>query len=158
MMERSSMERSSMERSSIDVAIEAGAELDRAVAEACGPCVTEPVTAIRCKQTDLERVLESAPGGGMIQIESADDIEVVSIGFHPSTDLNAAFAAAERVSGYFAVTKNDCSEGLWECKLSPHDDICEWGRAETPALAICAAILKLKESGDARPDQPTRET
>jgi len=71
--------------------------------------------------------------------------------FEPTTDLNAAFAAAEKV-GLF-------SETFW--RTLGMDELGEtWGvfdqdgwmkgtiagdQHDTPALAICAAILKLKE-------------
>lgn len=108
--------------------IEAGADLDRAVAEAIGL-----------------RLGDTAPVG---KIPSG---EVPSY----STDLNAAFAAAEKV-------------GLFDSHVLGHDPAgwnvwpVDYDRIEptsffepTPALAICAAILELRESGDV-PDQPAR--
>jgi len=68
----------------------------------------------------------------------------VTIGaFHPSTDLNAAFSAAEKVSRVFRVTRD--VSGAWDCKLSPEGKPWMLIRASTPAMAICEAILRLKE-------------
>lgn len=67
--------------------------------------------------------------------------------FHPSTDLNCAFEAAETVGLFdrFALT---VLSGTW--RITPAvsglwfvDPVLATG--STPALAICAAILKLKE-------------
>ena len=67
--------------------------------------------------------------------------------FHPSSDLNDAFWAAEQV-GLF----DDYSLGWrrvynrWELsKFIPMDGPYKIAHAETPAMAICKAILKLKE-------------
>jgi len=71
--------------------------------------------------------------------------DVAYIPFQPSTDLNAAFAAAEKA-------------GLWNeygyCQaagqhvLSQTVPVASWGdtiaHATTPTLAICAAVLRLK--------------
>ena len=107
------------------VEIKAGRELDRAVAEVVGvpmpPWASEP--------------------------------------YSPSTDLNASFAAAEKVGLFtgppdvhLAMTK----DGRWEILMGStgyrgrigKTIVCgEMGyvsREPTPALAICAAILKLK--------------
>jgi hypothetical protein len=128
----------------------AGDELDRSVAEAIG-YRTERWDYIHnhvwC--SGLVFVPKESPGREEWGTHSSywDEVRYAS-DWHPSTDLNKAFAAAERVSDYFVVTKNDCCSPLWECKLSPHDAWCEWVRGATPALAICAAILKLKERTD----------
>jgi hypothetical protein len=70
---------------------------------------------------------------------------VACVLFRPSTDLNDAFAAAEVV---FAtndwVVGKDFSWGSFRCKgLLGGESFDEC--APTPALAICVAILKLKE-------------
>ena len=61
-----------------------------------------------------------------------------------STDLNAAFAAAEKFSDYFVLNKCEYTKGEWDCKLVFTDCPTAWVRESTPALAICAAILKVK--------------
>lgn len=61
--------------------------------------------------------------------------------FHPSTDLNDAFWAAEKVGHHFYLSRNELSGEMWECSLKSGS---VGVMAETPALAICAAILKLK--------------
>jgi hypothetical protein len=63
-----------------------------------------------------------------------------------STDLNAAFAAAEKV-GLFQMQGGDhcvlCQQGpLWIIHTIEDEGICVSER--TPALAICAAILILR--------------
>jgi hypothetical protein len=63
----------------------------------------------------------------------------------PSTDLNAAFAAAEKV-GLLAddrVLFRHRNPDHWV--IWGDYDGSEFARGTTPALAICAAILKLKE-------------
>ncbi len=90
----------------------------------------------------------------------ADDVWVVygdgdeSRLFRPSTDLNAAFAAAEKARLF-------CDEETFMQQVDTQWRVCRWqhdegppkvdtavdlGCASVPALAICAAILKLKES------------
>jgi hypothetical protein len=110
--------------------IEAGPELDIEVAEAIGMQYAGyyrkgPFYCWRGDQTDLKNHKE------------------VGVKWCPSTDLNAAFEAAEQVRLFelwiFGKTPRgwcfeDFQEGPIVCTLSP-----------TPALAICAAILKLKE-------------
>ena len=109
-----------------DIEIKAGLELDRAVAGLIGLTCTHRVLG-----TDEEYYVDPRDGASAIPRR-----------FQPSTDLNAAFAAAEAV-------------GLWEDKyfLAPIGSIwrcyqLDWGYvnisdAATPSLAICAAILKL---------------
>jgi hypothetical protein len=115
-----------------EVSIEPGPELDRAVAEAIGyspailhgPCGEVPVFA-----RDGELPLQD---------------------FRPSTDLNAAFVAAEKV-------------GLWKeygyCQASGQHvisrtvPVATWSDSishnpESAALAICEATLRLKEVSD----------
>jgi hypothetical protein len=115
-----------------------GRELDKAVAEAIG--------------------LESAIfriSGVHVTLQEWDELRGVEhhtyegnmpcLQFHPSGDLNAAFAAAEKV-GIFdgGDMLQKLSDGIWEV-WGVHNEI---GRGATPALAICAAILKLKEKAD----------
>ena len=104
------------------ITIEAGAELDSAVAEAI-----------------------------------AEDHEIYRVRPY-STDLNSAFAAAER-AGLFDPDGPEAflsqhPAGSVEWKVWWQDSAApDGGHAvykSTPALAICAAILKLKEEGDVR--------
>ncbi len=107
----------------------AGPELDRRVAEAV--------------KWDEARGIEHPMYEG----------NVLTLPFQPSTDLNAAFAAAEVVFGNgFLVTVHpkvsSCIAMLEEGQqyTIPIPPQCTPTRALTPALAICATILKLKES------------
>jgi hypothetical protein len=114
------------------IEIKTGSELDMAVAEAIG-----------WRQS----------GEAWVQQETPLDRECWVSDFRPSTDLNAAFAAAEK-AGLFSGNhllnsqpNNHCamlyklSDDLWHvsgCCGERYSD------ATTPALAICAAILKTK--------------
>ena len=109
--------------------IEAGPELDMAVAEAIGENATIYYNHELAKNICL-----------LVPSEMA---------FEPSTDLNAAFEAAEKV-GLFTgalvyVGRKEC--GDWVVNRVPsHDSLAvqKYGVDDTPALAICAAILELK--------------
>ncbi len=99
--------------------------------------------------TELDRRVAEATGWRHIDDESNEgippkgDYKYAPLP-HPSTDLNAAFAAAEEVRLF-----DEWCLGLgleWEV-MTEGDYLA--GRevfvsAPTPALAICAAILKLK--------------
>lgn len=123
--------------------IKAGPELDRAVAEAIGIelharyGVSQFVTMREwLALTGAKQCPECEEGGSFHEMVTQ---------FEPSIDLNTAFAAAEKV-------------GLWKecgyCQASGQHVISKtipvksWddtiAHADTPALAICAAILKLK--------------
>jgi hypothetical protein len=118
---------------STDVKIKAGPELDLAVAEAVGLAVV---------------------GGGIdddeVWVVNADT--VTSGLFHPSRDLNAAFAAAAK-AGLF---DPDGPEAHLSCHPAAEETWKVWWEDSswpdggcavyepTPALAICAAILRLK--------------
>ena len=67
--------------------------------------------------------------------------------YSPSTDLNAAFAAAEKVR-LFDRRSLHCDDDGWNVgAYYYHAEDCEYiSEAPTPALAICAAIQKLKEN------------
>ena len=107
--------------------MESSAELDLLVAKACG---------LECGIDDDSPACW-AEGIGL---------------FRPSTDLNDAFLAAEK-SGLFdgeyrkVLTKEidvDPSPKWSVFTVSPHQEYLLANEA-TPALAICAAILKLKD-------------
>ena len=104
------------------IEIKAGGELDQAIAEAIGVKVRRVSEYFRWYRTDNLKL------------------------FSPSTDLNAAFVAATEV-GLFDdanVTLSRGEEGQWEIErhlgLRDGDTL---AIQPTPALAICAAILKL---------------
>lgn len=115
------------------IAIEQGVELDRAVAEAIG-----------------WSIIAGFPHDWHDERGRTWPIS----GFRPSYDMNAAFAAAERVFPHgFALHTPGVPVGGWKefrCiagtgwdgdRASGQIQV----EADTPALAICAAILKLKE-------------
>ena len=128
-----------------EVEIKQGPELDRAVAEAVGlesPIYFGGSCLITPREWDEIRGIEHTTCEG----------DVACISFEPSTDLNAAFAAAEKA------VSQEWAEGERSWELSSyvgHDErgwTCSLGCDEhrvfspIPALAICAAILKLKEA------------
>lgn len=117
--------------------IEPGAELDRLVAESCGLTVT-----------DVDPSME-------VWIDN--DNGTISQ-CNPSVNLNAAFAAAEACE-LFGGEDSDCILVLqkdYHGQTGLHDWIvhnpnASWeegnlGQGDTPALAICAAILELKDA------------
>jgi hypothetical protein len=129
-----------------------GTELDKAVAKAVGCPLDQHYGLYHCKNCHRYKIDRytmrdrcfcdcDMPRGGPVPT-----LEYVESGFHPSVDLNAAFAAAEKVrlfdiwalarSGRWRITP--AREGLWFVDPVLAMD-------STPALAICAAILKLKE-------------
>lgn len=111
------------------VEIKAGTELDRAVAEAVGLVATHKVL-----------------GGGYFFSDPRDGTGAAPIEIYPSMDLNAAFYAAEKI-GLFD-TERDGPEvhlaktidGRWEI-LTGGTEMGYVSREDSPALAICAAIL-----------------
>jgi len=80
-----------------------------------------------------------------------------------SADLNAAFAAAEQV-GLFEDGSYSCllrsratpSGNQWQVCRDIHHKFIVVGAGESPALAICAAILKLKLKGKQPHETTTR--
>ena len=110
--------------------MEAGVELDRAVAGAMGIGYRE---ATRTRMNGWH-----TPEGEVVGRCSPPEY---------STDLNAAFAAAERVGlfdGYrslWQVSKG----GDWEIEVTCSRECVV--RASTPALVICMAILKEHKNG-----------
>jgi hypothetical protein len=135
--------------------IKAGPELDEKIAEAVG----------WRKQCDFEWTGDSDHENSVYQCKQCgeivlDDCEPTTQECIPqfSTDLNAAFAAAERVElfdhdhGEQESYLGKTIDGEWEVLVGAtgwQGNACgELGyltREPAPALAICAAILKLKE-------------
>ena len=109
-------------------------ELDMAVAKACGLVVVlhDGRILITPREWDESRGIEHTTCEG----------NVACVLFNPSTDLNAAFAAAEKVSVLLKGVHVEQTLDTWWCSLNGKD---HGVFAATPALAICAAILKLKE-------------
>ena len=128
-----------------------GPELDRAVAEAANPyctvgmcassgCIDIPASECDTPATDID-VLAVWKWKGERNWRTLPKF---------STHLNAAFEAAERLGLWDHTTADDImsltkDDGQW------HMQCCKWHKtAPTPALAICAAILKLrKQTGSA---------
>ena len=104
------------------VEIKAGAELDLAVAEACG--VSGWIESLRNEATGYE-----SPGRFALE----------NVFWEPSVDLNAAFAAAEK-AGLFDVHWLGKLRTGWVVHEMDTGPISE---CETASLAICAAILAL---------------
>jgi len=142
------------------IEIKAGPELDRAVAEAVDPyCSVGMCASSGCIDIPSSQIGDTA----------ATDPDVLAVWKWDgernwrtlpkfSTDLNAAFAAAEKTFLFgdgrrglqFAVAKDDAPrewrmvERYTEFGYRHTTPICV-ASDSTPALAICAAILKLKE-------------
>ncbi len=113
--------------------IPVGPELDAAVAKACGwtPKVMDAGfgKGVHCVLTD-----ESIPKG------------LWNLGFfEPSTNLNAAFEAAEKAGLFRRYSLGQCDDGwhvyLWDSM--PYTDL-SLAVCATPAEAICRAIVSLK--------------
>ena len=131
--------------------IKPGHKLDSAVTKAIGlknTCFGKDCVLITSSDWDEMRGIEHLTTEGPIACKR----------FAPSTDLNAAFAAAEKV-GLFHPLENTYGEGPW---VTLTRDPLRWsiwmwkgemfiamGEAPTPALVICAAILKFPEEKEA---------
>ena len=122
-----------------DVETKAGPELDCAVAEAMGWArgTVDAAAAFFWFSED-----------GIAQFPVKE--------FKPSTDLNVAFAAAEKVGLFMCDTQDGPGTnlrlfrgggGFWWITNGNRRPVVQFS-ARTPALAICAAILKLKEKAD----------
>jgi len=117
-----------------DIEIKAGVELDRAVAGVIGLICTQRVLG-----SDVE-----------YYVDPRDGTSAIPERFQPSTDLNAAFAAAEAV-GLFDFHTIDHYCPKWQVRpVSMPEDCIPVSEGETPALAICAAILKLRATRPSR--------
>ena len=100
------------------IEIGSGAELDMSVAEVCGLSST-----IYYDHELSENVCLLLPGEAL---------------YRPSVDLNAAFAAAERVGMFLELQRlADC--WMATTHVLAGKSVC----ASTPALAICGAILEI---------------
>ena len=128
----------------MSIEIKPGSKLDRAVAEAIGDPYPRAHDWEATGQADYECNVFRCKNCGDLALEdsppSVDPNDPCVKLF--STDLNAAFAAAEKV-GLFA---GAC--GLFRdtpTRWSACDQDYIRGVGNTPALAICAAILNLKE-------------
>jgi len=129
----------------------AGPEIDLAVAKACG------------FDFDVD------PHGCVLRYGESSEW------FEPSTDLNDAFLAAERFElfnyngGFLSLCKNNAEGTAWGFVKNKYGPSWEWwmwpndngGRSgvqePTPALAICAGILKLSEVGSTANEQLPRD-
>lgn len=117
--------------------IEPGPELDRAIAEAIG------WPNLRCAFVHYG---DGGYEGALFRCSRCGDVVWDDIGGPDqpcvpsySADLTAAFAAAEKV-GLFDGGDLEKAGDVW---LFDHPDT-GFSRGPTPALAICAAILKLR--------------
>ena len=129
------------------IEIKPGPELDKAVGDAIGdayrPSHDWEQTGLFDERMSLYRCRKC---GDLALEESEPDPEPGGCITPYSTDLSTAFAAAERVASseygeWSLSTYVGSDERGWTCSL--RDDT-ERAFAPTPALAICAAILKLK--------------
>jgi len=110
------------------VEIKAGAELDRAVAEALGMIFD----VSDCK---VELLILSEEDSGIAEL----------VPFAPSKDLNDAFYASEQAGLFTHNRALRVNRYHWEIIESgdPLERVVSKG--DTPALAICAAILALSK-------------
>jgi len=130
-----------------------GPELDRAVAEAADPCcsVRECVSSV-CIDIPPSQVGDTDPGVPAVWNWKGKRNWRTLPKF--STDLNVAFKAAEKVDLFPAdgmrFLRKEVDE-TWTIEeiytITPYE-VCIVGKASTPALAICAAILEMRPSQD----------
>lgn len=120
------------------IKIEPGLKLDLAVAEVIG--LENTYLGMDCV------LITSCDWDRMYEIQhSTTEGPIACKKFAPSTDLNAAFAAAEWTKLFQDWFLAKRTKGWYlEVFEGRPMDIAE---TPTPALAICAAILKLKEFG-----------
>ena len=130
------------------IKIKEGPELDLAVAEAIG------VKCYLSKERDTPLCVVTGPGSEVLNKLNASGVSWRNtFPFQPSIDLNAAFAATEKFGlfsgnhlhipgpGNFCAMLYKLSDGIWHVSGNSGE---RYSDAETPALAICAAILKAK--------------
>jgi len=123
--------------------IEPGAELNMAVANAIG---VRPWVVPECdKLSDCMVLITSREWDEMRGIEHPTcEGDIPTVPFQPSTDLNAAFAAAGVVGLFDEWSIGQASDGVrshWVIEGSYESGLCT---GPTAALAICKAILMLK--------------
>ena len=124
------------------IEIKEGPELDRAVAIAVG---FRRVIQIGPKPDFSQPPFLDTRPAELVEVGADDERMPKEIIPNYSSNLNMTFAAANKVSDYFVLNKCEFTEGKWDCKLVATDLATEWYRADTPALAICAAILEAKK-------------
>ncbi len=108
--------------------LEAGPELDAAVAKAVG------LDVVNEDKGDLQRIVFRKDNRDYFAAEKV-------VHWQPSRDLNAAFEAAEKC-GLFETFMLCKFATRWILVDESHN--CPFGRADSPTVAICRAILKLK--------------
>jgi hypothetical protein len=118
------------------IEIKPGGELDAAVAEACG--IEGCIKQMELPNGDLSRGFFYISYGSMANDQF----------WSPSTDFNAAFRAAAKVGLFrmFHRFLSDDEVSGYAVYESNDDGFSVLASGETPALAICAAILKLSEN------------
>ena len=126
------------------IEIKEGPELDRAVAEAIG------WPKLRCAfvyygDGGYEGALFRCSRCGDVVWDSIHSPDQACLPKY-STDLNAAWAAAEKVFLVFRLQCRGLNRYEFECEYPGDDGWSRCGEFSTGALAICAAILKLKEN------------
>ncbi len=149
-----------------DVEIKAGPELDCAVAEAIGERYGGPVPPVlsgkrdccpqkcyRCGKPWTEVKQCAQDFQHCVECRDKWEVEYEASKGPPaySTDLNAAFAAAEKVgvfSGCAGGYALEQARSQWSVSDPQTFGDAFLAQGPTPALAICAAILKLKEKDD----------
>ena len=134
--------------SNMTIEIKPGPELDRAVAEAIGLQVEEYYLPSFCAVflPDGKTADEFGAKGVAASLDSGER----PVHWAPSTDLDAAFSAAEVVGLFgdggacFSDKARHDNSGWMFCWGNESDGTGDCVVESTPALAICAAILKLK--------------
>ena len=134
-----------------------GPEMDRLVAEAIGD-------RLLVAHKDDMAAIENAPDKTLIAVKHPESIEIVAPKPY-STDLNAAFEAAEKMGLFpaYVLVKKQTEEPWWglfpafPLRNDPapfptlmHSQFGCLAFAPTPAMAISKATLKLKEKNNAQ--------
>ena len=116
--------------------LEAGPELDAKIAELCG------INVVPCENRG--RIVKK--GEHYDQLEGIPYIGKYGDFFEPSTDLNAAFEAAENCGLFDRHVLGQTGDSRWAIWADDMvvDRTCISVKESTPSLAICAAILALK--------------
>jgi hypothetical protein len=127
--------------------LRAGLKLDYAIAKAIG---IQVAVAHRSQILISSREWDTMRGFGDLICADSLIYDVACIPFRPSTDLDAAFTAAEKVGLFSPIDRcmilgqcNSPNGILWYVE-PPEEASSEVFTAITPALAICTAILKSK--------------